>query len=238
LAGARILVVEDEGIISEDIQDTLKRLGYDVCAIASSGEQAISKAQKTHPDLVLMDIVLEGDMDGIEATREIRARFNIPVIYLSAYSDDSTVQRAKITEPNGYILKPFEERDLRTTIEMALYKHKMERRLKESEQWLNTTLKSIGDGVITTDTYGVITFMNPVAERMTGWRYEEALGKDLGEVFNIINEETHSLTVNLLTKVLKEEVAVDIASSINRSEKRALRQRYFYCYIPWMKKPL
>ena len=125
-------------------------------------------------DLVLMDIVLEGDMDGVKAAEHIRNHFDIPVVYLTAYSDDTTLQRAKITEPYGYILKPFQERELYTTIEMALYKHKMERKLKENEQWLATTLKSIGDAVIATDTKGFVTFMNPVAEVLTGWKQEEA----------------------------------------------------------------
>jgi two-component system, cell cycle sensor histidine kinase and response regulator CckA len=206
MVNTQILVVEDESIIAEDIQDGLKRLGYAVSAVAYSGEEAIRKAGETRPDLVLMDIVLKGDMDGVEAAKEIRARFNIPVVYLTAYSDDGTFQRAKITEPNGYILKPFEGRELRTTIEMALYKHKMERRLKESEQWLATTLRSIGDAVIATDKRGVITFMNPVAERLTGWNQKDALGKDLREVFNIIDEQTHAPAENPGTKVLQEGV--------------------------------
>ena len=128
MSNSQILVVEDEGIIAKDIKNTLGLLGYFVVAVASSGEEAIEKAIETHPDLVLMDIVLEGDMDGVEAAEQIRDRFDIPVVYLTAYSDDKTLQRAKITEPYGYILKPFQERELYTTIEMALYKHKIERK--------------------------------------------------------------------------------------------------------------
>src|ERR1700758_686889 len=212
MTNVQILVVEDESIIAEDIQDGLKRLGYAVSAVVSSAEEAIQKAEETRPDLVLMDIVLKGDMDGVEAAREIRARFNIPVVYLTAYSNENTFQRAKITEPNGYILKPFEGRELRTTIEMAIYKRRMERRLKESEQWLATTLKSIGDAVIATDKNGVITFMNPVAERLTGWNQKEALGRDLTEVFNIINEQTREVVENPVIKVLREGVVVGLAN--------------------------
>ncbi|MBU4259376.1 MAG: response regulator, partial [Desulfobacteraceae bacterium] len=123
MSDTRILVVEDEGIIAKDIKNILSFLGYSVIGIASSGEEAIEKAMEMHPDLVLMDIVLEGDMDGVKAAEHIRDRFDIPVVYLTAYSDDTTLQRAKITEPYGYILKPFQERELYTTIEMALYKH-------------------------------------------------------------------------------------------------------------------
>ncbi len=163
--------------------------------------------------------MIEGNIDGIEAAKEIRARFNIPVVYLTAYSNDSTFQRAKITEPYGYILKPFEERELRITIEMALYKHKMERRLKESEEWLNITLKGIGDAVITTDKNGLITFMNPVAERLTGWNQEGALGKDLRGVFNIINEETRSAVDSPAGKVLREGTAVNLVNNVILSAK-------------------
>ncbi|MBW2636350.1 MAG: response regulator, partial [Deltaproteobacteria bacterium] len=183
MANVKIMVVEDEGIIAKDIRNTLKRLGYTVPVVLSTGEDAIKKTAETHPDLVLMDIVLEGDMDGVEAAEQIRNRFDIPVVYLTAYSDEKTLQRAKITEAYGYILKPFQERELHTTIEMAVYKHKMERRLKQSEQWLAITLKSIGDAVIATDTKGIVTFMNPVAETLTGWKQDEAVGKPVKNVF-------------------------------------------------------
>ncbi len=130
MANSQILIVEDETIVAMDIEDELVGLGYTVAAIASSGQEAIEKTAKTRPDLVLMDIRLKGKMDGIEAAEQIRTRFNIPVVYLTAYADDDTLERAKITEPFGYIIKPFQERDLHTTIEMALYKHRIERKLQ------------------------------------------------------------------------------------------------------------
>jgi len=136
MASVKILVVEDESIVAKDIQDILKRQGYDVPAIALSGEQAIEKAEQIQPDLVLMNIVLKGDVDGIEAAEQIRRRFNIPVLYLTAYTDEQTVKRAKITEPFGYITKPFDKRELYTNIVMALYKHKAEEALRKSEQEL------------------------------------------------------------------------------------------------------
>jgi two-component system cell cycle sensor histidine kinase/response regulator CckA len=212
MSNPRVLVVEDEGIIAKDIQSTLNSSGYSVIAIASSGEEAIEKAMGMHPDIVLMDIVLEGAMDGVEAAEHIRDRFDIPVVYLTAYSDDTTLQRAKITEPSGYILKPFQERELYTTIEMALYKHKMERKLKENEQWLATTLKSIGDAVIATNANKLITFMNPVAEALTGWRQEEAIGKPLKDVFKIINEKTAKVVEDPAARVLREGVVVGLAN--------------------------
>lgn len=116
----QVLVVEDESIVALDIQNMLGRLGYEVPVVVSSGEVAIEKAAEMHPDLVLMDIRLKEDMGGIEAAEQIRGRFNIPVVYLTAYADDETLQRAKITEPYGHILKPFDERKLHTAIEIAL----------------------------------------------------------------------------------------------------------------------
>ncbi|HML26239.1 response regulator [Methanomethylovorans sp.] len=125
MTNAKILVVEDENIVALEIKKRLQKLGYIVPGVASTGEDAISKAEGILPDLVLMDIMLKGEIDGINAAGEIRKRFNIPVIYLTAYSDGDTIERAKLTEPYGYILKPFEEDDLRTTIEIALYRHQM-----------------------------------------------------------------------------------------------------------------
>jgi PAS domain S-box-containing protein len=212
MSNSRILIVEDEGIIAKDIQSTLNRLGYSVIGIASSGEEAIKKAMEIHPDIVLMDIVLEGAMDGVEAAGYIHDHFDIPVVYLTAYSDDTTLQRAKITEPFGYILKPFHEKELYTTIEMALYKHTMQRKLKESEQWLATTLKSIGDAVIATDTGKLITFMNPVAEALTGWKQQEAIGKPLKKVFKVINGKTGKQADDPVAKVLREGVIVGLAN--------------------------
>ncbi len=125
MANEKILIVEDEGIVSLHIKKTLEDLGYVVSGIAGSGEEAIIKAMENRPDLVLMDIVLQGIVDGIDAAEKIRDLFNIPVIYLTAYADDSTLERAKMTTPFGYIVKPFKERDLYIAIEFALYKAKM-----------------------------------------------------------------------------------------------------------------
>jgi CheY-like chemotaxis protein len=150
MAKAHILIVEDDGIVAIDIENSLKKLGFSVIAMVPSGEEALEKVAEYKPDLVLMDIVLKGEMNGTEAAKQIRSQFNIPIVYLSAYAEEEILERAKVTEPFGYIIKPFEDRELNTAIEMALYKHKMEKRLKESEEWLSTTLKSIGDAVIVT----------------------------------------------------------------------------------------
>jgi len=192
MSKAQILIVEDESIVGQDIQKRLKEMGYAVCGIAFSGEEAIEKAAEVRPDLVLMDIMLKGNLDGVEAAQQIYERFNIPVVYLTAYSDNHTLKRAEITQPFGYILKPFEERELHIAVQMALYKHKMEKLLKESEQWFATTLRCISDGVIAVDQNGFITFMNSVAEGLTGWNQQEALGQNVADVFQLIHEETRA----------------------------------------------
>ncbi|MEH1937201.1 MAG: EAL domain-containing protein [Nostoc sp.] len=210
MSGVNILIVEDEAIVAMDIQNRLKKFGYNVLWLAHSGEEAIEKAADDSLDLVLMDIRLKGKMDGVEAAQIIHNNFNIPVIYLTVNADESTLERAKVTEPFGYIIKPFKEKELKFTIEITLSKHRMERKLKQSEQWLTTVLKSIGDGVITSDALGAVTFMNPAAEVMTGWKYADAFGKKATEVFNIAHEKTHIKIESPVRQVLESGVAVNL----------------------------
>ena len=129
---ATILIVEDEAVVAEDLSQQLARLGYTVCGITALGEEAVTLARERRPEVILMDIQLKGRMDGIKAAEQIRRDGKAPVIYLTAHSDSATLQRAKLTGPFGYILKPFEERELETQIEIALYKHKLERDLRQS----------------------------------------------------------------------------------------------------------
>ena len=130
----RILIVEDEGLIANDIKRTLIIQGYEVIAIVARGEKAVIKARELEPDMILMDIMLEGNMNGIEAAEKIYNELELPIIFLTAYSNDEVLREATIAEPFGYILKPFQERELHATIELALYKHKMQKILKESEK--------------------------------------------------------------------------------------------------------
>jgi PAS domain S-box-containing protein len=176
---AKILVVEDETIVARDIQQSLTRLGYDVPATATSGEEAIRKIKEIHPDVVIMDIVLKGKMDGVETAEEVTRRFGVPVIYLTAYADDRTLERVKTTSPAGYMLKPFHPNELRTTIELALHRTQIDRHLKESLRWLATTVRCIGDAVITTNRGGRLTYLSPAAEALTGWFQQEAMGVGL-----------------------------------------------------------
>lgn len=138
----KVLIVEDENIVAKDIQNSLKKLGYLVPAIVSTGEKAIEEAQESRPDLILMDIMLKGDMTGVEAANIIKERFDIPVIFLTAYADENTVNKAKISEPYGYIIKPFKDNDLQTTIEMALYKHDKDINMKKERDLYHSIIEN------------------------------------------------------------------------------------------------
>lgn len=202
----QVLVVEDEVIVADDLRKRLIRMGYNVPVAVSSGKEAIEKANENLPDLVLMDIVLHGDMDGIEAAEKIHSNLDIPVVYLTAYADEKTLQRARITEPYGYIIKPFKERELQINLEIALYKYDMEKRLKASEQWLSAAINSIGDAVIATDPAGEVKLINPIAEALTGWKQEEAMGQPLKKIFNIVSEDAGINVDDPVSKVLREGI--------------------------------
>ncbi len=214
LKNVKILVVEDERIVAEDIQCSLQSTGYQVSAVVTSGEEALRQVEKTKPDLVLMDIVLSGKMDGIDTAEEIVSRFDIPVIYLTAYFDEKTLEKAKLTKPYGYILKPYHESELQSSIQMALYKHQMEKEIREREAWFSTILTSIGEGIIATDNHGRIIFMNSIAEALTGWMQEKAVGKQLGKVFHIIHNETTKTIQLPLSRILKENLVYHLPNDV------------------------
>lgn len=186
----RILVVEDKPNESKFIQLQLESLGYEVCGATATGEEAIELAEKEKPDLILTDIILSGELDGIKAAERIQNKLHVPIIYLTAYADEELLQRAKITEPYGYILKPFEQRELHCSVEIALYKHEVEKRLKEQKKLYDITIKSIADAIITTDNNGLITNINPEAQKLTGWNEKKAIGRDLNTVLKIQKEVT------------------------------------------------
>ncbi|MBF0480366.1 MAG: HD domain-containing protein [Desulfovibrionaceae bacterium] len=181
----RILIVEDEGVVALDIKNRLGYLGYDAVASVRSGEEAVAAAGSLAPDLALMDIRLEGAMDGVDAALEIKRRFGIPVVYITGNADEATLKRAQVAGPFGYILKPFEDRELHITIQMALYKHSLESRLIERERLLSTTLESIGEAVLTVDAGGLVQYLNPVGERLLGVSMARALGRPLTEIFKV-----------------------------------------------------
>lgn len=193
-ATATILVVEDDAVIAADIQQTLEGLGYHVPRTAARSDDALAAAESARPDLALMDIKLKGDVDGIDTAVQLRKRFDVPVVYLSSYSDEAMLARAKATLPYGYLIKPFSERALRTAVEMALHRHSIETQLAERDRWFFTTLQSIGDAVIATDPGARVTFMNRVAESLTTWTVAEARGRPLFEVFPAVAEKGGAVT--------------------------------------------
>ena len=184
------MVVEDEKIVAADIRQNLTMLGYMVPAVVASGEEAIKKAAEQCPDLVLMDIQLKGRIDGIEAAKIVQSRFNVPVVFITAFADEATIQRAKGTEPYGYLVKPFGKKELQSTIEIALYKYGRERRLKTNEQWLMSVFRSIGEGVVALDRAGSICIMNGEAETITGWSLEDSLGAHWQDLWQFLDPKT------------------------------------------------
>lgn len=202
-ASAQVLVVEDEWIVATDVRDCLEELGYPVVAIATSGEEAIIKARELQPDIVLMDIRLEGEMDGIQAAQQIWNELQIPIIYATGYSDKATVDRATETELFGYVLKPIKESDLYVAITVALQQQARTIQLREERQWMATILKAIGDGVIVTDSQGQVKYLNLVAESLTGWQLPEALNRSLFQVFPLFDEQTQVSIENPANQALQ-----------------------------------
>jgi len=185
-----ILIVEDDFIVAKVVEKSLLDLGYRIAGMVSTGQDAVTTAEREHPDLILMDINLQGDMDGIAAAAKITSRHMIPVVFLTAFSDQNTFSRALETAPYGYIVKPFQTKTLATTIQVALNKHRLEEQQATRNQWLEGALRSLSEGVITIDTAGRITLITPVAEQMTGWTSDDASGKPLGRVLQFTDPVT------------------------------------------------
>lgn len=201
-ARRRVLVAEDDAIIAEAICDRLTDAGYEVVARAESGAVAVEAALALRPDLILMDVRLEGDMDGIRASELINEKMRVPVIYLTGDSDHKTLQRAKAASAYGYVLKPFHIRNLIVAIEVAVDRFEMEQRLEDSQLTYATILGSIADGVIAVDTQGRVRFMNGVAERLTGWSTREAQLKPLEVIVDITDSTGGRPVVELTARVL------------------------------------
>lgn len=181
---AAIFIVEDELIVAEDIRQIINTLGYSVTGIARSGELAIEKVRETRPDLVLMDIHLAGAMDGVEAARQIYSLFGIPVIYITAHADDELLERAKVTEPYGYIIKPYDERELHSVIEMAQYKHGMEQRLQERERTIRALANAIPDAIMLLDPQKQVIAINETMAQWLGRNADQVTGFPVAEFNN------------------------------------------------------
>jgi len=197
MSKGRILVVEDEAIVALDIQTRLTRLGFEVAGHASTAAEALALAESSHPDLVLMDVLLPGPKDGIDTAGELILHHNLPVIYLTAMSDAATLDRAKQTSPAGYLAKPFEDHELSLAIEMALVKFEADSRLKQSERLLATTLGSLTEAVLSTDGDGVVTYMNSAATRLLGVAATHGVGQNWTGLCEILHESSREPVAGL-----------------------------------------
>ena len=210
----RIIVVEDEKVVAADIESCVKGLGYEVVGAAATGTDALRLAVKTMPDLALMDIKLKGVLDGIEVAGALYDQLKIPVVYLTAHADAEILQRARQTTPAGYVIKPFDDRTLRTAIELAFDRHRRERQLIDGGQRMAAAIGSIDEAVIVAGDNGHVTLMNPVAENLTGWTQAEALGKPVGEVFVVLNPLTGAPQASPVARVFQEGLAIGLGDDI------------------------
>lgn len=190
----RLLIVEDERIVAMDLRQRLERFGYEVVDIAASGKKAVELVEEHHPDMVLMDIRIQGDMDGIQTAGMLRDRFDMPHIYITAHRDDETIGRAKHTEPFGYLLKPFNDREIQTTIEMAVHKHEMSLKLKQSERKFRSLIQNSNDVIALLDHNGVFQFASPSVGRIFGYTPDKLEGE---EISTFLNDESITLYTNI-----------------------------------------
>jgi PAS domain S-box-containing protein len=209
--GGCILIVEDEALLAEELRQRLTRLGYTVVGVVDSSAAAVAAAERVAPDLVLMDIRLKGGDDGANAADAIRRRTDVPVVFLTAHSDPETLARATGAGPYGYVLKPFREQDVVVAIVTARTRHALERRIVESERRHTATLASVADGVIATDAAGQVTFMNRVAEALTGWPNARARGVAVERVLPLISEASGQPVENSGRQAMRERRNVSLA---------------------------
>jgi len=213
---ARILVVEDEFITGADIQAKLQDMGYDVPVVADTGEYAIQVAGEQMPDLVLMDIHLKGEMTGIEAAEKIHDKYSLPVIYLTGQSDEATVEKAKVSAPFGYLIKPVDDRALKITINMALYKHALDESMKKQEQTIVALLNATTDALFIIDRDGNILALNETLARRAGKRIPDLVKTSFMEL----------IPGGAISTRLAEEIRDGMGGKSNRFEEEA-RGRWF-----------
>ena len=213
----QILIVEDERLIAHSIQRSLISAGYEVSGISSSALGAISILENHHTDMVLMDIRIQGDLDGVDTARLIGDRFRLPVIYLTAHADEPTLKRAKVTAPFGYLMKPVNYGQLQSSIEVALHKHKLEKQLEEHRALLASILKSISEAVIVTGPDGRVSFMNEAAERITEWEQSEAAGSEIAEIAPLTSP--NGTMESLIRQALAEKQTVHLPREAQLSSR-------------------
>jgi two-component system, LuxR family, sensor kinase FixL len=220
----KVLIVVDEVIVGLDIKKRIQDLDFHSCVIVSSGEEALQTLESYTPDLILMDIMLEGGLDGVETANRIQMNHSIPIIFLTAYEDEEYIQRAKYQSPYGYLIKPVRDRELYITIEMALYKYQLDQEQKKEQQLFSTILCSIQDAVIAVDEKAQIIFMNTAAEKLSGWKLQEVLDKPVEHIFPIIDDVLKTDQGNLVLDAIKsgKDIILEGHSSI-RTRTKELR---------------
>ncbi|MDH3838874.1 MAG: PAS domain S-box protein [Desulfobacteraceae bacterium] len=198
----KIMVVDDEVVIALRLQQRLTTMGFDITGVAHSGEEAVEKARRLRPDLILMDIMIPGKLDGIAAAKIVKDELGIPVVFLTAFSEDNIIDRAKQAEPYGYILKPFQDREIKAAVEIALYKNKMEKALRESDKKFKDFLNNLGDAAYEADAFGNITYTNKAAEALTGLPLNKIIGTPFLPLFT---EKSKKIAVDVHQRTLNGE---------------------------------
>ncbi|MBK9248258.1 MAG: PAS domain S-box protein [Ignavibacteria bacterium] len=207
----KIVIIADNSIDINYLQQILVRLNYEIVAHINHALDVMQFDEMYAPDIVLIDIGLLGALEALEAARILYQEHDIPVVFIATKSDRITLDRIDNDHPNVYVFKPFDDREIQSIVELTAFRHKANRELSESREWLATTLHSIGDAVIATDIKGCVKFMNPVAEELTGWNHQDALGIPLSEVFIIVNETTRDIIQNPVEIVLREGRVIGLA---------------------------
>lgn len=197
-----ILVVEEDASVADMVVGSLVRLEFHVVGVCSRGEDAVTQASRDRPDMVLVDLALRGGLDGVATAQAIRAGSGCAVVYLIGHADEARLSRARATDPYGFVFKPFTQEELKTTLENALYKHRIQQQLLERERFFSTMLTSIADAVIATDAGLRVTFINPRGEELVGLGSAEALGRPLADVYRVLDAETREPDLGPVEKAL------------------------------------
>ena len=215
----KILIFEDEKLLYIGIRESLQKLGYIVHGINESGEEAIRKVAEINPNLVLIDICWQGNIDALKTAGIIQKNCQTPVLYLTDYSEYILSNERKLKEPFTCITKPFADKDLHIAVEMALYKHNFEQKLEQEKQWLTAIINSINSAIVVTDINGCIQIMNPLAQKLSGYKIEEVAGEYIGKVLNLVNEDNEEIITNLVAQVISEGEAINLPKNCTLTAK-------------------
>lgn len=198
----RVLIVEDEGVVALSLQSVLTKMGYTIVGIAITGDEAIKLTRDMHPDVILMDIRIKGDKDGIQTTEKINEFSDVPVIYLTAYADDETVKRAIKTRSQSYLVKPYNPRELYSNIEFAIYKRKLKDMVGTARENLELLLTKVADASVIIDLNDHIVFSNSASEVLSGYKSEDMAGKNFFDLFNLNVSQKGDAQDTTMTRVL------------------------------------